>query len=96
MKRFEIHSKEDGRILLATRPTGWGEVRGLLIELRSFGEQDKAHYYVGGNQVDWQSMLDAANSQGENERAKKLETHREISWLAGSCKNTRRYAWVRK
>ena len=96
MKRFEIHAKDDGRVVLAVRPTGWGEVRGLLLELKACGEVALARYYVSGKEVNWSQALAANEEHGDAELAKKRETHREISWLAGSCENTRRRAWVRK
>lgn len=96
MKRFEVHTKDDGEAFLTGRPCDWAQVKDLLMRIRSEGLEDSARYFVRGEEVSLEECLSAAASEGEQEQERKRETHREISWLSGYCENTRRRAWVRK
>ena len=72
----------------------WQQFRADLQAYNWVIEFPDGRFFVRGKQVSHAEALDAVKAIDDAKLAKKLETHRLISWKAGDCENTRRWKWV--
>jgi hypothetical protein len=100
MKRFEIHKKDSGWVVLAGRPSDWAEVRNLLLQVRAEGIENEALYFLAGKPVSLDELLSAAINYGDEQLQRKMETHKQVFYYTGvcgsNCTNSPKSFWVRK